>query len=349
MAPEKLRWIGGALGLALVFLTSPPGNACTTFVLRDGGQVLFGKNYDWSLGDGLLVANPRGLRRTADVKPGDRAASWTARYGSVTFNQYGVASPSGGVNEAGLAIELMWLDEAVYPAPDERPVVGNLEWIQYQLDNHATVAEVVASDPLVRISDNAPLHYLVADRQGDVAAVEFLGGKMVARRGADLPVPALANDPYASEVASWKEGGHTSRFARAGRRALDFRAPATSQQAVDYAFATLRGVAQGSTQWSIVYDLKRGELHFHTQGTPTVRRLALADVDFTCSSEVRAVSLAASGPDLAPQLRPLTAEEHERFLTDVFRRTSFLAATPADRLEHLATWPLAATCAPAGS
>ncbi|HXT50452.1 MAG TPA: hypothetical protein VN811_05385, partial [Thermoanaerobaculia bacterium] len=119
------RLMAGAVAL---LIGVAPGLACTTFVLRDGGMVLFGKNYDWSLGDGLLVVNPRGLVRTAIVGPGVRAATWTARFGSVTFNQYGVASPSGGINEAGLAIELMWLDEARYPDADQRPVVGNLEW-----------------------------------------------------------------------------------------------------------------------------------------------------------------------------------------------------------------------------
>jgi penicillin V acylase-like amidase (Ntn superfamily) len=331
---------------AVAFLIGvAPGLACTTFVLRDGGMVLFGKNYDWSLGDGLLVVNPRGLARTAMVGPGVRAATWTARYGSVTFNQYGVASPSGGINEAGLAIELMWLDEARYPDADERPVVGNLEWIQYQLDRHATVAEVIASDAEVRIADNAPLHYLVADRRGDVAVVEFLGGRMAARRGRDVPVPALANDPYADEILSWQRGADSrSRFSRAGRRALDFHATGERARSLDYAFATLRSVAQEATQWSIVYDLRAGELFFRTRGRETIRRLALGKLDMSCGAGVRAVELEASGPDLQAALRPLTAERHRSFLAAVYRKTPFLADTPAERIDQLATQPLDARC-----
>jgi hypothetical protein len=41
---------------------------------------------------------------------------------------------SGGINEAGLAVELMWLDDAEYPADPRIPSFGTLEWIQYQLD-----------------------------------------------------------------------------------------------------------------------------------------------------------------------------------------------------------------------
>ena len=332
-------------GLIALLIGAVPGVACTTFVLRDGGMVLFGKNYDWSLGDGLLVVNPRGLVRTAIVGPDVRAATWTSRYGSVTFNQYGVASPSGGINEAGLAIELMWLDESRYPDADERPVVGNLEWIQYQLDRNATVREVIASDAEVRIADNAPLHYLVADRSGDVAVVEFLAGRMVAHRGKDVLVPALANDPYADELLSWQRGADSrSRFSRAGRRALDFHASGERARSLDYAFATLRAVAQDATQWSIVYDLRAGELFFRTRGHEAVRKLPLTGLDFSCGAGVRAVGLDAAGPDLRASLQLLTAERHRDFLAAVYRKTPFLANTPPARIDQLAKQPLAARC-----
>jgi hypothetical protein len=205
---------------------------------------------------------------------------------------------------------------------------------------------VIASDAQVRIADTAPLHYLGADPHGDVAVVEFLDGKMQARRGSELPVPALANDTYASEVESWERGADTgSRFSRAGRRALDFRASRVRADSLAYAFDTLRGVAQQNTQWSIVYDLGKRELFFRTRGQQSVRRLALADVVFGCSSGVRAVSLDAAGPDLATALRPLTQQQHRTFLASVYRQTPFLAQTPPERIAHLASEPLEARCA----
>ena len=114
----------------LVLALAVPGSACTTFCLRDGGRIVFGKNYDWSVGDGLLVVNKRGVARKADAESDPRPASWTSKYGSVTFNQYGRDFPSGGMNEKGLAIELMWLEGSRYPAADARPGVDNLQWIQ---------------------------------------------------------------------------------------------------------------------------------------------------------------------------------------------------------------------------
>ncbi len=44
---------------------------------------------------------------------------WTAVYGSISFNQYGKEFPTGGMNEKGLVVELMWLDETKFPAQDK--------------------------------------------------------------------------------------------------------------------------------------------------------------------------------------------------------------------------------------
>lgn len=87
-------------------------SACTTFCLKNDGEVLFGKNYDWMIGDGLLFVNKRGVVKAATAEGAPHPAKWVSKYGSVTFNQYGRENPSGGMNESGLVIELMWLDDA---------------------------------------------------------------------------------------------------------------------------------------------------------------------------------------------------------------------------------------------
>jgi penicillin V acylase-like amidase (Ntn superfamily) len=128
-----------------------------------------------------------------------------SKYGSITFNQYGKEFPTGGMNEKGLVVELMWLDETRYPNPDQRPAVGVLQWIQYQLDNSSTTAEVIGSNSQIRISEKtAPIHFLVADAAGNVATIEFLDGKMVVHKDKELPFPVLTNDTYASSVQTAK-------------------------------------------------------------------------------------------------------------------------------------------------
>src|SRR5687768_12974444 len=182
-----------------------PVYACTTFCLKSRGEVLFGKNYDWMIGDGLVFVNKRGVSKvsTEDVNP----AKWVSKYGSVTFNQYGWESPSGGMNEAGVVIELMWLDDTQYPKADERPAIDVLEWIQFNLDTAATTDAVIRNSSTVRIASAVKLHYLVSDRSGNSATIEFLDGQLVAHTGNHLPFSALANDTYIRSLEHTKKAG----------------------------------------------------------------------------------------------------------------------------------------------
>lgn len=326
---------------------SIPADACTTFCLRDSGRIVFGKNYDWNVGDGLLVVNQRGMARKADIS-GDQPASWVARYGSVTFNQYGRDFPSGGMNEAGLVIELMWMEGSRYPAPDQRPAVDVLQWIQYNLDSHATVAEVLAADQKVRIAGQVPLHYLVADRKGQVATVELIDGRMVAHTGKDLPVAALANSFYAESRAAWQDGkaqgNSLKRFAQAAERVRGFEGQ--KGDAVAYAFETLDQVAQGSyTQWSIVYEIDRGRVHFRTRSHRPVRTLSLGDLKFDCGQPVRVLSLDAQVEgDVARHLTPYTRQLNYDLVSASARKTPFLAETPEAELQRWAAYPETTVC-----
>ena len=95
--------------------------ACTTFMLERGAERVVGKSYDWYMGQGLVLVNKRGVaKRSLPVKPGDRPAQWQSRHASVTFNQYGREFPAGGMNDAGLVVEIMWLDSSTYEKADDR-------------------------------------------------------------------------------------------------------------------------------------------------------------------------------------------------------------------------------------
>ena len=87
--------------LFLLSVLVSPSFACTTFCLKHNGEVLFGRNYDFRIGDALIFVNKRGVAKTATVGDSPNPAKWISRYGSVTFNQYGRENPTGGMNEAG--------------------------------------------------------------------------------------------------------------------------------------------------------------------------------------------------------------------------------------------------------
>lgn len=325
--------------------------ACTTFCYADGGTLVFGRNYDWNVADGLVLVNKRGVAKRAMVE--GAAARWTSRFGSITFNQYGREFPTGGMNERGLVVELMWLDETQYPKDDGRGALPTLQWIQYQLDNAATVDDVLKSDRVVRIASggSARIHFLVADANGGVAAIEFLDGKRVAHRGKELPFPVLTNDTYERSVqharGSARSGsprqGSLERFVRAARYE---KKAATPQAAVRSAFAVLDDVAQGAhTKWSIVYDLKDRRAFFRTLAARDVRWIDLDALDFNCGTPVAMLDVnAAFSGDVAPRFTPYRAAANRSLVHAAFNQTPFLNDVPMEARDALARYPESTAC-----
>ena len=352
-----MRTLGVACAaLAALFVTA---DACSTFCFGSESTIVFGKNYDWNVSDGLIMVNPAGAMKTADLK--GRPARWTSRYGSVTFNQYGREHPCGGINEAGLVVELMWLDETAYPEPDDRPAISTLQWIQYQLDNSGTVAEVLATDEHVRVRGRAGfIHFLIADATGAVASVEFIDGRLVAHTGASMPYRALTNDTYHNSLSYLEthEGyggergitrseGSLDRFVYAADRAHRYRGERDGDP-VTYAFETLEMVSQGDyTQWSIVYDIGARRVYARTRAHRPLRFLDLRELDFSCDRPTRFVDLQAPlEGDLREHLEPYSTASNLSLMRSAFSQTRFLAGVTDEDIRLLARYPETITCAP---
>jgi choloylglycine hydrolase len=338
-----LRKASVALLTLAALLAASPARACTTFLLQGGGALYFGRNLDWYWEDGIVVVNPRDVQKAAFVLPGNAPAKWLSRYGSVTFNQFGREMPFGGMNEAGLVVENMWLDETEYAPRDSRPTVNLLQWIQYQLDTCRTVAEVISNDSRLRIEPPpasakslARIHYLLCDSTGDLATVEFLKGAMVCHHGDSLPLHALANDPYADSLAyaqahalpeklptRLKDLSSYARFNCAAARASRFN-PTSPDKDLAYAFATLDQVAQGDfTVWSIVYDVRAKKIHFKTHKNPQARVLDLAALDFSCASAPRFMNIESKPADGGNfNFQQLSEPEHRQYMSGFLGRPS---------------------------
>jgi penicillin V acylase-like amidase (Ntn superfamily) len=276
--------------------------ACTTFFLNKNGQLVFGRNYDWVTETGTVNINLRGSLKTS-LDEG-KTFQWVAKYGSIAFNQYGKEFPTGGMNEKGLVVELMWLSESKFPDPDHRPALNVLQWIQYQLDNCSTIDDVIATDASIRINPQSPpQHYLVADAAGNAATIEFLNGKMVVHKGSALPVAVLANSPYESSIKAVKEAAETKasssfndnslqRFGTACAMVKKFYREEIQKPVVDYAFDVLSAVAQeGFTKWSIVYDISNRRIHFKTAVFQDIKIIEMDAFDLVCPAKPKAFSM----------------------------------------------------------
>jgi penicillin V acylase-like amidase (Ntn superfamily) len=320
--------------LLVLLAMAPSALPCTTFCMARDGEVLFGRNYDFEIGQGYVMTNRRGLLKTSMAG----TLHWSARFGSVTFNQWGREFPMDGMNEAGLVVALMWLDETVYPR-DERPSLRVLEWIQYSLDNFGSVAELLARIEETRIAGGTPLHYLVMDATGDSATIEYLEGRLVVHRGA----VALANDSY-SRSSSYlttlgsrvpTSSSSLDRFARASMLVR------TLQPGVNAAFEILDDVAQrGATRWSVVYDAARRELWWVSDRNRSRKQLRFSDLALDCTAEAKMVDIHA--PSAA--LEPYSADANRDLVVSSYAATSFTRNQPLRYAEEDAAHADAATC-----
>jgi len=341
-----------------VLLSGAPADACTSMLIKHKTGALMAKNYDWDVADGLLVVNPRGLAKTALVPDGAKPVRWTSRYGSLTFNQYGREFPMGGMNETGLTMEVLWLAETVYPEPGDRQSIGTLQWVQYCLDSFRTVSDVVTSASELSISGPASLHFLACESSGICAVIEFLDGKLVARSERTLPLPALTNSTYNESLEYLNRTlgyggapvtpdgpGSLARYARAANGAHAIRANTGAQPPIDETFAVLADVAQpDSTQWSIVYELEKGRVHFKTAGNHLTRTVDLSELDLDCTAESRTLDLMAEGSgDVTTKLAPYDSGANLKTIRAGF--TAQAVAAPSEEIiQTMASYPEKLMC-----
>ena len=273
--------------------------ACTSFLVQDGKRPIMGKSYDWDVGNGMVVINQRGRKKIGlAVGETDRPPTWTAQYGSVTFNQYGREFPVGGMNEAGLAVEVLWHFSAEYPGPDKRPSLNELQWIQFQLDNYASVKEMIAHADAIRIAGvYAKVHYMAVDQQNHSAVFSYIDGKLVVNED----VLVITNTTFSisrSYLGKFTgfggdlsiplgKKGSLDRFVIA-RSMLTAGAQTDAVSApISFAFSILDAVKTPDyTQWQIVYDLANREIHFRTAVDKRIRLIRMAAFNFSCAEHV---------------------------------------------------------------
>jgi choloylglycine hydrolase len=328
--------------------------ACSTFLLSKNGRHIFGRNYDWITGNGMIMVNARNVLKTSFM-PGDgKPISWISTYGSITFNQFGKEFPHGGMNEKGLVIELMWLNETHYPDADSRAPLNELQWIQFQLDNCNTIEEVIATDKQVRINraGAAPLHYLIADASGKAATIEFIDGKMVVHRGKSLTYPVLTNTIYddaLQETNSKKDrydNNSVERFATACNMIQQFKTTNSTQDPVDYSFTILDKISQkGYTKWSIVYDITNRRVYCQTAEQPQRKEFSFNEFDFTCKATTPSFSLAApNAGSIARLFTPLSFEQNKTLIERSVRESGSKVKITAAAIAKAADYFRQAQC-----
>ena len=204
----RMLSLGAVAAIAVLLVSSKPADACSRILWNTNGQaVVSARTMDLFMEDKpRLVYLPRGIARRGAAE--DKAARWTSKYASTVVTSLDAASDDG-MNEAGLGAHLLYLHGTKYQPADKRPVISNMIWMQYALDNFATVAEALEGLKQVRVvakmaaGHDWPLHMAREDASGDSAFIEYIKGKMVVHHGKEFTV--MTNEPpMAKQLANLK-------------------------------------------------------------------------------------------------------------------------------------------------
>ena len=327
MKPIFSSFVGTGLcaAAAVASLLSPSlVDACTRAVyLGPGDMVVDGRSMDWMEDPGSdLYLFPRGMNR--DGATGANTVKWTSKYGSVIASFYGIASVDG-LNEKGLAANVLYLSSSKYGEPDGRPTLSIAAWGQYVLDNFATVNEAVAAlekEPFTIIAPVLPNgspavgHLAISDPSGDSAIFEYIDGKLVIHHGREYQV--MTNEPtFDKQLALtdyWNEiGGMTmlpgtirpaDRFVRASFYVGAVKQSADPREAVAACLSVMRNASVpwglsspnepnvASTVWLTVADQKNLVYYYQHALSAGALWVDLNELNFTEGAGVKKLPLA---------------------------------------------------------
>lgn len=263
-------------------------SACSAFMCSAKNGVYFAKNFDWQYSHGYIIKNNKGVFKYGYNFKGDNTATWTSKYGSLTFNQIGKEFPFGGMNEVGLVVEQLWnQDDCEYETFENSKTISELEWIQFQLDNYKSVDEILLNlKQLTIIPVMAKVHYFVVDASGKSAIIEFLNGKTEIIESSDNH-QLITNSNYKNSQNYWAT--HKDSIDKTSGSSLDRYCHLThsvsklnldgSVDATDL-FKTLLPTRTTQTQWSIVYNATDKEIHFLSRNNRNVKTINFKDLNF---------------------------------------------------------------------
>jgi len=322
--------LSAALSLAIA---APVADACTRAVYFGlEGQTVTGRTMDWFVSDmdTNMWLYPRGLERSSNTAT---PLVWTTKYGSVVTTVYEGAS-ADGMNEAGLVANMLYLAESEYPPAtegDTRPTLPVSAWVQYALDNFATVAEAVAAlekEEFRMVTVSSPtgepgtVHLSISDASGDSAIFQYIGGKLVIYHSRDYQI--MTNSPTFDQQlaldAYWnKVGGDVmlpdtnraaDRFVRASYYINEATQTADPRRAIATVFSVMRNVSVpigikvpgqpniADPLWLTVSDQKNKVYYYQDTNSPSILWVNLAKLDLSEGSGPRRLTMDGN-PDLA--------------------------------------------------
>ena len=235
--------------------------ACSLFAALGGVDKFYGRNFDWVDSPALLLFNhpTNGYASVSMVDLaylgfGDKVDQLT----ELPLDQRRAlleapALPFDGMNERGLVVGMAAVPPGNVPLDPNKETIDSLQAIRKMLDQAATVDEAVAILQRFNIDwgSGPALHYLIADRAGQAALVEFYQGEL---RVIPTDKPWHLATNFLRSSVNGSATGQCSRYDKIDQQLSTTAGNLNAQEAM----SLLDDVSQGNTQWSIVYGLSTG-------------------------------------------------------------------------------------------
>jgi hypothetical protein len=245
--------------------TFKPDWACSLFTAMGNLEdMLFGRNFDWDFSPALLLFTdpPDGYASVSMVD--------IAYLGYGEERAFGLADlplseltglldapylPFDGMNEMGLAVGMAAVPAGGMENDPGKKTIDSLMVIREILDRAATVNEaiIIMENYNLDWGSGPPLHYLLAEKSGKSALVEFSRGEMTVIPNRD-PWQAATNF-LVSETGESAEGS-CWRYDLISEQLREQDGQLNARRALNL----LGDLAQESTQWSVVYGISSGEV-----------------------------------------------------------------------------------------
>jgi penicillin V acylase-like amidase (Ntn superfamily) len=326
--------------MTTAFIPWRSADACSRILYETGkGTYIVGRGMDWndpSAKTALWVFS-RGMKRDGT---GKNTVRWASKYGSVVASFYDAAT-ADGMNEKGLVGNVLYLTESDYgdPAKTGKPILSIAVWMQYFLDNYATVKEAVDAmkdppftivAPVLPNGRAAAVHLSLSDPSGDSAILEYLGGRLVIHHGPQYKL--LTNSPpYDQQLALnayWDQiGGNrflpgtinaADRFVRLSYNLKSSPKYKDERLAVASVFSQMRaiGVPLGMadpnhpnismTLWRTAADQGTKIYYFESAVLPALLWVDLKKVDFKEGAGARTIPINTETPlgDVTAKFKP---------------------------------------------
>ena len=220
---------------------------------RPDGAHLWGRNYDWTGSVPVIVRHiPEGGYASLSTCDFQNISSSALPEGMVN-KMLAIAAlyvPLDGVNEAGLCVADLEVNEGGMPEPDtDKPDLTVTTAIRLLLDRAATVEESLAllEQYDIHASGGISHHLAISDASGASVSVEFTEHGFTA-----VPTQVLTNFNLANGDTSAGGENAQTRYETLLARLED--GVTTPDQVRDAMSAAAQPDGQWVTQWSMVYD-----------------------------------------------------------------------------------------------